>query len=266
MTDILTQILETKRAEVETAKKRVSFSQIRGAAQAARPARNFGEALLREKSSPHGRIIAECKSRSPSKGILLSPYDPVALALAYEASGAAAVSVLTDLEYFGGNSSHLIEVAKEVTIPVLRKDFIIDEYQIYEARAWGADSFLLLAGVLDHVQLQYFTEIGRDLGMEPLVESHSSEELEAALQTDCLILGINNRSLKTFSVSFDESADMARLARSSEHPRILVCESGIKTRADIETMHAHGYDAFLIGETLVRSADPGDTLRRLISP
>ncbi len=266
MADILSQIIETKRAEVATAKKRVSFPQIREAALAARPARNFGEALLREKSDPRARIIAECKSRSPSKGVLISPYNPVALATTYEASGAAAISVLTDLEYFGGNAAHLIEVAKAVDIPVLRKDFIIDEYQIYEARAWGADSFLLLAGVLDHPQLQYFTEIGRELGMEPLVESHSAEELEIALETDCLILGINNRSLKTFAVSFDEAEELARLARTSEHPRILVCESGIKTRADIETMHGQDFNAFLIGETLVRSADPGDTLRGLINP
>jgi len=267
MADILATIIATKRLEVEAHKRAVPFPEIRAAAESAPPPRNFGEALLAKKSGAGialARIIAECKRQSPSRGVMIDPYDPVRLASAYEEGGAAAISVLTDEPYFGGKLDHLEKVSGSVKIPVLRKDFIVDEYQVYEARAFGADSFLLLAGVLDSVQLQYFTEIGRDLGMEPLVESHDMRELDLALRTDCVILGINNRNLKSFDVSFDAAGDLARHAQSSSTPRILIGESGIKSREDIDTMHAAGYGGFLIGETLVRATDPAQTLRGLV--
>jgi indole-3-glycerol phosphate synthase len=232
------------------------------------PALNFGDALL---PAPAGstpalpRIIAECKQKSPSRGIMCDPYDPVQIAKSYELNGAAAISVLTDEQYFGGHLSHLINVTGAVNIPVLRKDFIVDEYQVYEARAAGADTFLLLAGLLDTAQLQYLIEVGRELGMEPLIESHDSQELAMAMATDGLIIGINNRNLKTFSVTLENAKALADQARVTDHPRILVCESGIRTAKDIEIMTAVGYNAFLIGEALVSTPDPGQSLSALIS-
>lgn len=272
MSSILTEIIDRKRVEIAAAKRTVSDSKIREAAKRASQlcqARNFGEALLVETGDEARnavRIIAECKHKSPSRGILRDPYDPVALAKAYEAGGAAAISVLTDEVYFGGCLTDLKQVAEAVEIPVLRKDFIVDEYQIFEARAYGADSFLLLAGVLDQVQLQYFVEIGRELGMEPLIESHSLDELHLALSTDGVILGINNRDLNNFSVSLDTAKALVNVARGDLQPRLLVCESGIRNINDIREMGAIGFSAFLIGESLVTSQDPRHTLSALLSP
>jgi len=264
---ILEEIVANKREEVAACKRLRPLKQIMELVQNVEPALNFGDALLPSSSTTTKslpRIIAECKHKSPSRGIICDPYDPVEIAKSYERNGAAAISVLTDEQFFGGHLSHLINVTGAVHIPVLRKDFIIDEYQIYEARAAGADTFLLLAGLLDTTQLQYFIEVGRELGMEPLIESHDTRELAMAMATDGLIIGINNRNLKTFSVTFDQATALAAQARRTDHPRILVCESGIKTAKDIENMTGVGYNAFLIGEALVSTPDPGQSLSTLI--
>lgn len=264
---ILDDILLTKKQEVEAAKKRCSLAEMISLARATPPARNFLKALepLPTPSGMRPRVIAECKRKSPSRGVMRDPYDPVAIAKSYAANGAAAISVLTDEQFFGGQLRHLIDVVDAVPIPVLRKDFIIDEYQVYEARAAGADSFLLLAGPLDTAALQYLIEVGREFEMEPLVEAHNSHELAVALATDALIIGINNRNLRDFSVSFDQASLLLKQARQTDLERIVVCESGIKSSIDIVRMTGVGYNAFLIGESLVTTPDPGKSLNELIS-
>ena len=269
MPTILDEIIATKREEVAACKRQRPLARLMELVREVEPALNFGDALLPpvvNSKNSRARVIAECKHKSPSKGIMCDPYDPVQIAKGYEANGAAAISVLTDEQYFGGHLSHLINVTGSVSIPVLRKDFIIDEYQVYEARAAGADTFLLLAGVLDTIELQYLIEVGRELGMEPLIESHNSAELAMAMATDGLIIGINNRNLKNFEVSFAQAETLAKQAKVTDHPRILVCESGIKSAKDIEIMTGVGYNAFLIGEALITTPDPGKSLKALISP
>jgi indole-3-glycerol phosphate synthase len=258
----LDKIIERKRWEISDRMRAKPLELVRALAEEQPSARSFWDALSK---GTRPRIIAECKQRSPSKGVLKSNYDPVALALSYQAGGAAAISVLTDQEFFGGDIKHLTDVSLAVQIPVLRKDFVVDEYQILEARAAGADSFLLISGVLDYAQLQYFCEIGRDFAMEPLVECHNLQEVEIALRTDCKILGINNRDLKTMSIDLNTSVAMASEILARDSSRLLVCESGIKTPQDIASMEASGFSAFLIGESLMLSQDPKKALLDLRS-
>ncbi len=262
MSAVLKQILAQKAIDVEQAKRQQPLSVVKAMMETAPPPRDFVAAL---RKSPKGaRIIAECKQKSPSKGTLVSHYDPVAIARSYEKGGAAAISVLTDGPFFGGDLEHLLQVKENVGIPVLRKDFIIDEYQIYEARRYGADAFLLLSGVLDTAQLQYFLEIGRDLGMGTLIESHTREELEAALRTDAEVLGINNRNLTTMQVDFNNSLDLVKMARKSDVDRILVCESGINSKEQLKAAEKQGFSAFLIGEHLMTQKNPQQALLELI--
>lgn len=261
MSDILDRIIAQKRVEVAEAKTRKNLGTLEAEAKKAPPARDFLGSLSRPGPA---RIIAECKRMSPSRGVMVDPYDPKALALAYEKGGAAAVSVLTDEKFFGGVLSHLTAVRDAVSLPVLRKDFIIDEYQIVEARAARADTFLLLSGVLSAEEIEAFLKVGRRLGMEPLVESHTEAELDAALSTSAKILGINNRNLKSFSIDLKTSQDLvARASRRSPRP-LMVCESGIKTRDDIERMQAVGYNVFLIGEALATHQSPEQGLQNLL--
>jgi indole-3-glycerol phosphate synthase len=202
---------------------------------------------------------------SPSRGVMIQNYDPKSLAKAYERGGAAAISVLTDAKFFGGELGHLTAVRDAVQLPVLRKDFIIDAYQIAETRAAGADSFLLLSGVLSPAELEALIQAGRRHGMEPLVESHTDSELAAALSTSAKILGINNRNLKTFSIDLQTSRDLLAQAQERTPKPLMVCESGIKTRDDIERMQAVGYNVFLIGEALATHPDPQTCIQLLIS-
>ena len=262
MADILAEILATKRREVAEAHSRLPLSDLKQLAAKAAPARPFLAAL---KNATKPRIIAECKRKSPSRGIMVDPYDPVALAMAYVAGGAAAISVLTDEQYFGGHLDHLARVRKAVDLPILRKDFIVSEYQIYEARAYGADTFLLLSGPLSASELTHFIDVGRSLGMEPLIESHTAGELAAAMSTNGSIFGINNRDLKSFNTDLSEGAALFSKARLKAPEAIFVCESGIKTRTDIETMQSLGYNVFLIGEALATHKDPKGALMALIS-
>lgn len=261
MTDILEQIIAHKRTEIAAAKARVSQEELIAACDEAPPVRSFYHALQTGKAA---RIIAECKKKSPSKGVMVASYDPVALARAYEKGGAAAISVLTDERFFGGTLDDLRKVRAAVGAPVLRKDFIVDAYQVYEARAAGADSYLLLSGVLTTAELDALIAVGRDLGMEPLIESHTAAELHAATLTKGKIFGINNRNLKSFQVDLDVARQLYELGAASGSDRLMVCESGIKSAADVENLSGVGYKAFLVGEALVTHPDPTAALKALI--
>ena len=260
---ILDTIIARKHAEVATASARRSLKVVQAMAEEQEPPRDFYKSLINV-GTARSAVIAECKKQSPSAGIIRLPYDPVAIATSYELAGAAAISVLTDSEFFGGSLDDLVKVKAAVSIPVLRKDFIVDQYQIYEARAAGADTVLLIAGVLDLAQLQYFIEISRELGMEPLVETHNQAEVDIARGTDAMILGVNCRDLKTFRVDLEHLKQTAATLTAERTNRLLVAESGIKVPDDIEQLTAIGYKAFLVGETLLRSPDCGRALRELI--
>lgn len=258
--DILKKIIKVKYQEVESLKKVRTFKEFEDSARAVAPPRDFAGVMS---IGPLPRIIAECKQKSPSRGVLISPYDPVNLSRLYEKGGAAAISVLTDATFFGGDLGDLTRVRAAVRIPILRKDFIIDPIQVVEARGAGADSFLLLAGTLDHHQLEDLLKLGRLWHMEPLVEAHNEEELEIALSTSARIIGLNNRNLRNFSVDFSQSQKLVK--RIIEHKRIAVCESGIKIRDDIRHMESLGFTGFLIGESLVTSAEPQQKLQELMT-
>jgi indole-3-glycerol phosphate synthase len=257
MKNILDEIIAHKRIELEAVQKRRSLGDLKSRVDEHSSPFDFYEHL---KSFSDVNVIAECKAKSPSQGQMVTDYDPVARALQYQRGGAAAISVLTDERFFGGTTEHLREVAAEVNLPVMRKDFIIDEYQIYEARYYGASSYLLIAGVLDTAELQYFIEIGRDLGMEPLVESFSLPDLEIALGTDAKIIGVNNRNLKTMATDITHILQFQELIKIEMPEAIVVCESGIHTRDDIEVMLNHSINTFLIGGSLMVSSDPEKAL------
>ncbi|MBO8140973.1 MAG: indole-3-glycerol phosphate synthase TrpC [Firmicutes bacterium] len=247
---ILDRILEVKRAEVDELRRRSPLSALKDAAVAQDPPRGLARALG---AAGPVRIMAEVKRRSPSKGVLRAEFDPVELARAYERGGAAAVSVLTDGPFFGGSLEHLAAVRQAVSLPVLRKDFVIDPLQVYEARAWGADGVLLIAAALERPVLVDLLALVRELGMDGLVEVHTAWELETALDAGVDFIGINNRDLRTFETSLAVSQQLA--------PRVpagitVVSESGIAGRSDIERLAASGVDAVLVGETLVRSLSP----------
>lgn len=249
---ILDEIIANKRQEVQQAKARLSQNELEAMCQKL----NENSFWNNMKNAATPRIIAECKKKSPSKGVICSEYDPVKIAKTYEQGSAAAISVLTDEKYFGGCASDLEKVCKEVKIPVIRKDFIIDIYQIYEARKWGASSYLLLSGVLDKDELKDFISAGRELNMEPLVESHTNEQFEQALEAGAKILGVNNRNLKNFDVDLNHAKNIIK-NRASED-LVFVCESGIKSIESLREMMSAGYQAFLIGEYLMRA--PSATL------
>lgn len=263
MNGLLDKIIARTKAELEIKKLQVSLSSLKAMCELGPAPKDLYESL-----SQHAKpvIIAECKKRSPTKGELCPSYDPVSLAKAYERGKAAAISVLTNEPYFGGNLSDLARVNEQCRLALLRKDFIVDEYQIYEGRRYGADSFLLLAGVLDIAELQYFIEIGRELGMEPLVESHSPSDLNLALQTDAKLIGINNRNLQTMKVDLSYGLELLHSIDAHEKAtRFFVCESGVRSANDITRAHQAGFQAFLIGETLVTASDPEKALLALQS-
>jgi len=252
---ILEQILEIKRAEVAVLKKnrRIEDSSVAGL----RPARNFGAAL----AGGTCPIIAEVKRKSPSRGVLREDLDPVALAAEYEQSGAAAISVLTDRQFFGGSTEDLRKIKDAAGIPVLRKDFIIDPCQIYESRAIGADAVLLIARILDQAQLKEYIELAGSLGMAALVEIHDQPDAEKALASGAGIIGINNRDLSTFATDVRKTIELLRFIPKG---KAIVSESGIRTRMDILMLQYMGVHAFLVGEELVKAEDPGLRLRDLM--
>ena len=253
---ILDDIIETKRLEVAERKRLRPRAELEAAIATQPPARDFKAALM-----SGGAIIAEVKRRSPSRGQLRPNFDPVLIAREYENHGAAAVSVLTDETFFGGSDADLTAVKNAVSLPVLRKEFIIDPYQIREARAIDADAILLIAAILTADRLREYREMAASLGMASLVEIHDREELERALAAGAEIIGINNRNLKTFETYIRTSLKLSPLI---PRDRIVVSESGIRTRAEIETLSRVGVRAFLIGETLIAAPEIGPKLEALL--
>ena len=246
--DILREIVEVKRIEV--AKLRGSLTDLKSRAANAAPALDFKKALTADGMS----VIAEIKKASPSAGIIAEDFNPAENAEAYSEGAADAVSVLTDRKHFKGDISYISLVRPILRVPILRKDFIIDESQIFEARAAGADTFLLISAILEVERLRDFLELGRALGMEALVESHDERELERAIESGAAILGINNRDLRDFTVDISRSA---RLIEMMPENAVKVSESGIRTPKDCAELRSYGFDAVLVGESLMRSGLSG---------
>ncbi|MGA2330935.1 MAG: indole-3-glycerol phosphate synthase TrpC [Syntrophales bacterium] len=254
---ILEKIIDAKKDEVARLRRIRPLQELKHAIADLPSPRNFSEAI----SGRQCAIIAEVKRRSPSKGTLREDFDPAWIALIYEESGAAAVSVVTDKEFFDGDESYVTDIRKRIGLPLLRKDFIIDPHQIYESRCLQADAILLIAGILEREQLREYSGLAQSLGLSVLCEVHTGRELDKALASDAVLIGINNRDLTTFSVDLMTSID---LARSIPADRIIVSESGIRSRDDIETLTKAGIHAFLIGETLMTSDNIGRKLKELL--
>ena len=262
MDDILQRILATKREEVRAACERLPLAALREQVKAAPPPRDFAGALRARLAANRAAVIAEVKKASPSKGVLREDFDPAAIARSYAAHGAACLSVLTDVQYFQGAPQYLERARAASGLPVLRKDFIVDEYQIAEARSWGADAILLIVAALDAPRLRNFEAVAQELGMAVLVEVHDAAELELALQLETPLIGINNRNLRTFETRLDTTLDLLPLIGAD---RIVITESGILTPADVSRMRTAGVHAFLVGEAFMRAPDPGVELERLFA-
>lgn len=253
---ILTEIVQHKQQEVAELRAKAAILE-QQAYERKSPRRDFAQALTNAQPA----IIAEIKKASPSKGVLQPDFHPALLAHAYEEGGAACLSVLTDKQYFQGSWSDLEAARAAVTLPVLRKDFTIDRLQIFEAAAHGADAILLIAAVLDTLELQSFREVASSLGLDSLVEVHNNDELTKAIDSGAAIIGVNNRNLDTFEVSLDTSL---RLSYRMPANVVRVSESGIHNRSDIDLLLGAGYSAFLVGESLMKSQDPAAALKALV--
>jgi indole-3-glycerol phosphate synthase len=258
---MLDRILAHKVEEVAARKARASAAAMIAAARGASPPRDMRAAVRRENVALVA-LIAEIKRASPSRGVLLADFDPLALATVYAANGAAALSVLTDARFFGGDLAHLAAVRAAVSVPVLRKDFVLDPYQVYEARAAGADAVLLIAAALDDARLTDLHALVTELGMAALVEVHSEAELERALALGVPLIGVNNRDLRTFAVDLGTTERLARLVPEEV---TLVAESGIFSADDVRRMGAAGARAVLVGEALVTAPDVAACVRELSS-
>jgi len=260
MSDILDMILARKREEIAQRSEQTPLQLLQARIADAPSVRPFAAAIASKIKAGEPGVIAEMKKASPSKGLIRADFDPASIALSYQAGGAACLSVLTDVDFFQGSDAYLQQARAACTLPVLRKDFTIDAWQVYEARVLGADCVLLIVGALDDRELAELTTLALELGMDVLVEVHDIDELERALQVPAPLLGINNRDLRTFEVSLDTTLGMQPAV---PRDRILVTESGIGGPADVQRMRAAGVDAFLVGEIFMRDADPGAALRRL---
>ena len=264
MSDILNQIVAVKREEVAAAKQRMSLDAMRFDAESRVLTRDFVGAMRSRIAAGQAAVIAEVKKASPSKGVLREAFEPADIAQSYaEGNGvvsATCLSVLTDRQFFQGSVDFLKQARASCDLPVLRKDFMIDAYQIYESRAMGADAVLLIAACLDDAQMKDFEAIALDLGMSVLVEVHDGMELDRALKLKTPLIGINNRNLRTFEVSIQTTLDLRAQVPAE---RIVVTESGIATREDVARLRAEGVNAFLVGEAFMRAADPGTALAAL---
>lgn len=254
---VLSRIVEARRAEVAHRQRIMPETVLRIAVQKADPPRDFSGALNRDRIN----IIAELKKASPSAGVLREPFHPASLARGFEQAGAAVLSVLTEEEHFQGALANLRDARASVAIPVLRKDFIVEPWQVWEARAANSDSFLLIVAALLPDALRALLALGRELGMEPLVEVHTASELHEALEAGARVIGVNNRDLHTLAVRLETSFE---LIAAIPDDCIAVAESGLRTAEDLIRLRAAGFDAFLIGESLMRAPDPGAALRRLL--
>ena len=262
MSDILTTILARKVQEIEQRSRVRSLADLRARATNLPPARGFAAAIKRTLAAGDAAVIAEVKKASPSRGLIRPDFRPADIARSYEAGGAACLSVLTDVDFFQGSDLYLGEARGACALPVLRKDFTIDPYQVVEARVIGTDAILLIVAALEDGPLVEMANLAHELGMDVLVEVHDIDELERALQTDCELIGVNNRNLRTFEVSLDTSL---ALKDAVPRDRILVTESGIATREDVVRMRAAGIHTFLVGESCMRERDPGAALQRLFA-
>ena len=258
--DILEKIITTKAQEVIAAQVAFPYTDVVRAARAAAAPRGFERALRARIAAGRSAVIAEIKKASPSKGLLREAFDPTSIARSYERAGAACLSVLTDRPFFQGAPEYLVAARDACTLPVLRKEFIIDEYQVAESRALGADAILLIVAALDDGQMSAFESAAHALGMDVLVEIHDEGELDRALRLKTPLLGINNRNLRDFSVALDTTLSMLPRIPAD---RLVITESGILTRHDVATMKEHGVHGFLIGEAFMRAADPGSALTAL---
>ncbi len=262
MSDILNKILATKSIEIAVAKATISLEQIQVLAQAQAKPRDFVCAIRNKIAAGKAAVIAEIKKASPSKGVIRADFKPAEIAKSYETGGAACLSVLTDVEYFQGSAEYLKQARAACSLPVLRKDFMIDAYQVYEARAMGADCILLIAAAIDLAKMRELESIAYALGMAVLVEVHNGEELDLALQLETPLLGINNRNLRTFGVTLDTTLGL--LARIPAG-KIVVTESGIFTRDDVALMRKNNVHTFLVGEAFMRKDDPGLELSKVFA-
>lgn len=260
MSDILHEILDTKYAEVAEALDSKPLFLVRDEAEDTPPARDFAGAIRARIAAGQPAVIAEIKKASPSKGVIRKDFHPAEIAASYAAGGAACLSVLTDRHYFQGSPEYLMQARAACNLPVLRKDFIVDPYQVYEARAMGADCILLIVAALSLPRMRELEFIARSMGMAVLVEVHDGDELELALQLDTPLVGINNRNLHTFEVSLDTTLG---LLKHMPQDRIVVTESGILTADDVALMRSHDVNAFLVGEAFMRAPDPGVELARI---
>ena len=266
MSDILNKILAVKADEVAAAKKYRSLASLRaeveGDGELRAQLRGFEASMRRQIKAGNPAVIAEVKKASPSKGVLRPDFQPAAIAASYAAGGAACLSVLTDEQFFQGSSEYLKQARAACDIPVLRKDFMVDMYQIYEARAMGADCILLIVSALDHGLMAEMEACAHELGMDVLIESHDGDELTAALKLKSNLIGINNRNLRTFDVTLDTTLNL--LERIPKE-RMVITESGILNKADVARMREADVHAFLVGEAFMRAEDPGAELRRLFA-
>ena len=259
--DILATIIVHKQSEVQEAQSAIPLAQLQARMADMPPTRGFEQALRSTVDSGKTAVIAEIKKGSPSRGVIRAGFDPLAIARSYQENGATCLSVLTDQRFFLGHLEYLTDIRAVVSLPLLRKDFICDPYQIYEARAAGADAILLIAAMLEVSRLQEYHTLAKELNMDVLLEVHDEAEMERALMTDCTLIGVNNRDLRTFTMDLGTTG---RLARMLPPERLLVAESGIHNRQDIDRLAAAGAKAYLIGEALMREDDCGNKLRRLI--
>ena len=262
MINILDKILSTKVLEVNQAKSIKSIDEVKDEINQTSKPRDFIEAIKDKHQNSLPAVVAEIKKASPSKGVIRSNFNPDSIAKSYELGGAACISVLTDKEYFQGDPRFIEVVKNNCSLPVLRKDFIIDSYQVYESRALGADCILLIASALNIDELKKFESIANNLGMAVLVEVHNEEELQKAILLDTPLVGINNRNLKTFEVSLNTSID---LVTRIPNDRIPITESGIFKHSDIKLMNDNKIFTFLVGEAFMRDDNPGQSLKKLIS-
>ena len=260
--DILDRILARKREEIEAARAALPLAEMQRRAAAAPPPRDFVGALRAKIATGRPAVIAEVKKASPSKGLLRADFDPAAIARGYAAGGAACLSVLTDRDFFQGAPEHLALARSACALPVLRKDFVTEPYQVFESRALGADCILLIAAALARQDMQGLEASARSLGMAVLVEVHDAGELEAALTLQTPLLGINNRDLRSFETRLETTLD---LLPGIPKGRIVVTESGIGGREDVRRMRGNGIDAFLVGEAFMRAADPGAALKAMFA-
>jgi indole-3-glycerol phosphate synthase len=262
MSDILQRIVAVKRDEVAQARRRCGLAELQAQAAAASPARGFAAALRARVEAGSPAVIAEVKKASPSKGVLREHFVPADIARSYESGGAACLSVLTDERFFQGCAAYLQQARESCSLPVLRKDFLIDPYQVVEARAMGADCVLLIAACLDDGLMSELEACATEQGLDVLVEVHDGDELERALRLKTPLIGVNNRNLRTFEVSLDTTIGLLPRVPGD---RLLVTESGILARADVQRMRSADVHAFLVGEAFMRAPDPGQTLRDLFA-